>query len=204
MILRCALALAVSLQAYAVTPLDLKADGNTNPLAVGDAPRLSWRIESDKRGPDYGVPLVYQRDDEPRFFVPNNVHLIGLMNTADRSLSIVDYALRRRFAFMTLTPRFASDLFKNWLSERHMPDALVSLVSSRMSTLNAMISSDPLLGESYQVGHSFFCPVGEDFSDLNRVWYEGIVKTEIAPLLHEYWFDNPKRASEAEGALLAP
>jgi 5-methylcytosine-specific restriction protein B len=165
---------------------------------------LLMLIESDKRGPDYGVPLVYQRDDEPRFFVPNNVHLIGLMNTADRSLSIVDYALRRRFAFMTLTPRFASDLFKNWLSERHMPDALVSLVSSRMSTLNAMISSDPLLGESYQVGHSFFCPVGEDFSDLNRVWYEGIVKTEIAPLLREYWFDNPKRASEAEGALLAP
>jgi 5-methylcytosine-specific restriction protein B len=165
---------------------------------------LLMLVESDKRGPDYAVPLVYQRSDEPRFFVPDNVHLIGLMNTADRSLSIVDYALRRRFAFMTLAPRFASEHFREWLLERHMPEELVSLVSSRMSALNATISSDPLLGESYQVGHSFFCPVGEDFSDLTREWYEGIVKTEVAPLLREYWFDNPKRASEAEGALLAP
>lgn len=165
---------------------------------------LLMLIEADKRGPDYAVPLVYQRADEPRFYVPDNVHLIGLMNTADRSLSIVDYALRRRFAFMTLTPRFKSEHFKAWLLDRYMPDALVSLVSSRMSALNAMIASDPLLGESYQVGHSFFCPVGDDFSDLDRAWYDSIVNTEVLPLLREYWFDNPKRASEAEGALLAP
>jgi 5-methylcytosine-specific restriction enzyme B len=165
---------------------------------------LLMLIESDKRGLDYAVPLVYQRDDEPRFFVPENVHLIGLMNTADRSLSIVDYALRRRFAFMTLVPRFASEHFREWLLDRHMPEELVSLVANRMSALNETIASDPLLGESYQVGHSFFCPVGDDFSDLNREWYDGIVKTEVAPLLREYWFDNPKRASEAEGALLAP
>ena len=85
-----------------------------------------------------------------------------------------------------------------------MPEELVALVANRMSAVNATIASDPLLGESYQVGHSFFCPVGDDFSNLNRQWYDGIVKTEVAPLLREYWFDNPKRASEAEGALLAP
>jgi 5-methylcytosine-specific restriction protein B len=165
---------------------------------------LLMLIESDKRGPEYAVPLVYHKVDEPRFYIPENVHLIGLMNTADRSLSIVDYALRRRFAFMTLTPRFGSEEYKTWLSERDMPATLVALVTNRMVQLNKMIADDNLLGESFQVGHSFFCPIGDDFSDLDRSWYEGIVRTEVLPLLREYWFDNPKRAREAEEALLAP
>jgi 5-methylcytosine-specific restriction protein B len=165
---------------------------------------LLMLIESDKRGPEYAVPLVYHKADELRFYIPENVHLIGLMNTADRSLSIVDYALRRRFAFMTLTPRFGSEEYKTWLLERDMPATLVALVTNRMVQLNKTIADDNLLGESFQVGHSFFCPIGDDFSDLDRSWYEGIVRTEVLPLLREYWFDNPKRAREAEEALLAP
>jgi 5-methylcytosine-specific restriction protein B len=165
---------------------------------------LLMLIESDKRGPEYAVPLVYHKADEPRFYIPENVHLIGLMNTADRSLSIVDYALRRRFAFMTLTPRFGSEEYKTWLLERDMQATLVALVTNRMVQLNKTIADDNLLGESFQVGHSFFCPIGDDFSDLDRSWYEGIVRTEVLPLLREYWFDNPKRAREAEEALLAP
>ncbi len=164
---------------------------------------LLMLIEADKRGPEFAVPLVYQRESEPRFFVPANVYLIGLMNLADRSLAIVDYALRRRFAFMTLTPQYSSSVFRSWLLDRQMNMDLVELVVTRLTALNQEIADDPLLGENYQVGHSFFCPKGEVFSGLDRGWYEGIIRTEIVPLLREYWFDNPKRVEKAQEGLLA-
>ena len=126
------------------------------------------------------------------------------MNVADRSLAMVDYALRRRFAFMTLKPQYDSKVFRNWLIERNMPDGLVNLVIDRMMALNEEIANHPLLGENYQVGHSFFCPKGENFTGLDRNWFDGIVVTEIAPLLQEYWFDNPKRSEQARQRLIAP
>lgn len=164
---------------------------------------LLMLIEADKRGPEFAVPLVYQNDGEPRFYVPANVHLIGLMNLADRSLAIVDYALRRRFAFMTLTPQYSSRVFRQWLTDRKMQLELAGLVATRMITLNQEIADDPLLGENYQVGHSFFCPRGDDFSGLDRSWFEGVVRSEIVPLLKEYWFDNARRVEQAEEGLLA-
>jgi 5-methylcytosine-specific restriction protein B len=165
---------------------------------------LLMLIEADKRGPEYVLPLVYHKKDEPRFYVPKNVYLIGLMNLADRSLAMVDYALRRRFAFMSLKPQFKGDLFRQWLLDRGMSDELVGLIVDRMIALNQEISDDTLLGENYQIGHSFFCPKGNNFEGLDRSWYEAIVQTEIIPLLREYWFDNPKRASEIAGRVLAP
>jgi 5-methylcytosine-specific restriction protein B len=60
-----------------------------------------------------------------------------------------------------------------------------------------------LLGENYKIGHSFFCPKGENFAGLDKDWYEGIVRTEITPLLKEYWFDDQTKADEAERMLLA-
>lgn len=164
---------------------------------------LLMLIESDKRGPDHAVPLVYRKNSEARFFVPENLYLIGLMNLADRSLALVDYALRRRFAFMTLEPKYESPLFRTWLIEGKMSVPLIDLIIERMSALNQYIAEEPLLGENYQIGHSFFCPKGSDFAGLDRHWYEGIVETEIVPLLKEYWFDNPKRAGEARERLLA-
>lgn len=164
---------------------------------------LLMLIEADKRGPEFAVPLVYQNDGEPRFYVPANVHLIGLMNLADRSLAIVDYALRRRFAFMTLTPQYSSQVFRQWLTDRKMQLELAELVATRMIALNQEIADDPLLGENYQVGHSFFCPRGDDFSGLDRSWFEGVVRSEIVPLLKEYWFDNARRVEQAQEGLLA-
>ena len=164
---------------------------------------LLMLIEADKRGPKHAVPLVYRREDESRFSVPENVYLIGLMNLADRSLAIVDYALRRRFAFVTLSPQYASPLFREWLGERDMDSVLVDLITSRMVALNQEIEKDPLLGENYQVGHSFFCPRGGDFSGLDRDWYEDVVQTEIVPLLKEYWFDDAKRVQQAQEGLMA-
>lgn len=164
---------------------------------------LLMLIEADKRGAEFALPLVYRDQDEPRFYVPSNLYLIGLMNVADRSLAMVDYALRRRFAFMTLKPQYESELFQQWLLDRSMSADLVQLIIERMSALNKEIREDPLLGENYQLGHSFFCPKGDSFAGLDKNWYQGIVRTEIVPLLQEYWFDNQKKADEAERRLLA-
>ena len=165
---------------------------------------LLMLLESDKRGPGHAVPLVYRRSNEQRFFVPENIYVIGLMNLADRSLALIDYALRRRFAFMTLRAEFGSSAFRGWLTARGMNSALVELIVARLTALNLEIGTDPLLGDNYQIGHSFFCPKGNDFSGLGREWYEEVVETEIVPLLREYWFDNLRRADEARGKLLAP
>lgn len=163
---------------------------------------LLMLLEADKRGPEFAVPLVYHNPEEPRFYVPQNLYLIGLMNLADRSLAMLDYALRRRFVFVTLKPQYGSEQFRNWLLERAMKPELVDLIVARMSALNRQIKDDSLLGENYQIGHSYFTPRGDDFSALDVEWYRGIVRTEVGPLLKEYWFDNPKKAEEAEEMLL--
>ena len=165
---------------------------------------LLMLIEADKRGAEFSLPLVYHKKDEPRFYVPKNLYLIGLMNVADRSLAMVDYALRRRFAFISLKPQFNGDLFRKWLIDRGMNVELVDLIVERMIALNQEIADDALLGENYQIGHSFFCPKGDNFEGLDRNWYEAIVQSEIVPLLREYWFDNSKRAEQITGKLLAP
>lgn len=164
---------------------------------------LLMLIEHDKRKPDFAVQLLYRHEDEPRFYIPQNVYLLGLMNLADRSLAMVDYALRRRFAFMTLKPQYESNLFRQWLEEREMHTDLIQLIVERLTALNKEIRDDPLLGENYQVGHSFFCPNGENFAGFDKNWYEAIVQTEIVPLLKEYWFDNAEKANEAERKLVA-
>lgn len=125
------------------------------------------------------------------------------MNVADRSLAIVDYALRRRFAFFALKPQYNQERFGRWLVERNMPSELVSLVIERMTALNLEIAADPLLGENYQIGHSFFCPKGDNFAGLDRTWYDYIIETEIMPLLREYRFDNFARSDQARQRLVA-
>jgi 5-methylcytosine-specific restriction protein B len=160
-------------------------------------------IERDKRGKDFSVPLVYRKEGEPRFFVPSNLYLIGLMNLADRSLAMVDYALRRRFGFITLVPQFQSILYRNWLIDRSMRHNLIELIIDKLSALNKIICDDPVLGENYQIGHSYFCPRGDDFSGLDEEWYQSIIRTEIIPLLKEYWFDNPSKVGDAVKNLLS-
>ena len=126
------------------------------------------------------------------------------MNLADRSLAMVDYALRRRFAFISLKPRFASPRFRDWLVERNMEQSLADLIIERLSALNNQIADDLTLGPNYQVGHSFFCPKGDNFAGLTRQWYQDVIETEIVPLLEEYWFDGRDRAVQARDQLLAP
>jgi 5-methylcytosine-specific restriction protein B len=165
---------------------------------------LLMLIESDKRSGEFSVPLVFPKDVEERFHVPANVYILGLMNIADRSLALVDYALRRRFAFATLQPQYRNHLFRDWLADRHMQDALIELIVDRMTALNGAIAADNLLGPTHEIGHSFFCPRGDDFTELDRHWYESVVETEIVPLLSEYWLDDSAKVREHREQLLAP
>lgn len=163
---------------------------------------LLMLLEADKRGMRPGVAMLYRRSDAERFSIPSNLFVIGTMNRADRSLAMVDYALRRRFAFVALTPRFSDPSFRKWLNERGMADSLVQHIIGRMNSLNATIAEDRQLGPDFSVGHSFFCPRGDDFSHLGMEWYRAVVETEIVPLLDEYWYDAPDKVKSATSALL--
>lgn len=143
---------------------------------------LMMLIEKDKRGEK--IKLLYSNE---WFTVPQNVKIIGMMNTADRSLALMDYALRRRFAFFNFAPAFSSDGFKNYLSEKNSAklEKLISVVES----LNNVISDDESLGEGFRIGHSYFCTDKEITDDLLK----SIVEYEIIPLIKEYWFDEPSK-----------
>jgi hypothetical protein len=162
---------------------------------------LMMLIEPDKRGPRHALPLTYQREGESDFFVPENVYLLGMMNTADRSLALVDYALRRRFRFIDVEPQFTSTAFQASLREGGAPAALVQTIVDRLTALNAAIADDTNLGPGYRIGHSYFCPPDDRPADAD--WYLDTVTQEIAPLLREYWFDAPETANDHVDALTA-
>jgi hypothetical protein len=162
---------------------------------------LMLLIERDKRGPGWATTLTYSKPDEPRFFVPENLYLLGMMNSADRSLSIVDYALRRRFSFELLEPMFSSDRFQDFLVHYGIPKEIVALIVARMTALNQAICEDRVnLGPGYRVGHSFFVPP-EDF-EYDPGWYRLVIETEIHPLLGEYWVDDPDKVDSWRDRLL--
>lgn len=150
---------------------------------------LFMLIESDKRGPKNKLQLLYSRE---LFYVPRNVHIIGMMNTADRSLAMLDYALRRRFAFVELRPAFESDGFRDYCAglDNSRFEALVREVES----LNRAIADDESLGEGFCIGHSYFCNMEAD--SCTDVALASIVEYELIPMLKEYWFDEPGKVRE--------
>ncbi len=155
---------------------------------------LMMLIESDKRGPDWAIPLTYSSGTDERFYIPENLYLIGLMNTADRSLAMVDYALRRRFAFIDLEPGFESDAFRQYLADKGAEPSFAEALIYKISKVNTAIAEDKAnLGAGFRIGHSFFCAIAEDRIP-DQDWYNQIINTEIAPLLREYWFDDASQA----------
>lgn len=159
-------------------------------------------IEADKRGPEFAIPLTYSESSTDTFHVPENVYLVGLMNTADRSLAMVDYALRRRFAFITLSPAFDTAAFRDALRAKQVSDAFVTRIVERVGRVNEDIRADVKnLGPGFEIGHSYFCPTAA-VSDAAS-WYTAVVDEEIRPLLEEYWFDEPDRVERAIGVLTA-
>lgn len=159
-------------------------------------------MEADKRSVDYAMRLAYPRENE-RFFVPPNLYIIGTMNVADRSLAIVDMALRRRFAFIELRPSFGEDWVQH-VSGLGYDLELLETYGERLRVLNETITHDSALGRQYCIGHSFFTPaVPLDDTGLNtQNWWRRVIETDIRPLLEEYWFDRPSIADTACAQLL--
>ena len=129
------------------------------------------------------------------FSVPKNLYIIGMMNTADRSLAMIDYALRRRFSFFTMRPAFENDTFVEYqLSlENERLDDLIDVVKE----LNQDIINDVSLGEGFCIGHSYFCGQTES----TKTWLSEIVEYDLIPMIDEYWFDNKDRARHWAGRL---
>jgi 5-methylcytosine-specific restriction protein B len=159
-------------------------------------------LEDTKRKQDEAIELAYSRDGE-RVYIPPNLHVIGTMNIADRSLALVDLALRRRFAFISLQPELGP-LWRAWCAAKaNLEESIINLVEQKMAELNKEIADDRSLGPQFRIGHSYVTPQeGVAISD-GKAWFSQIVQTEIAPLLEEYWFDAHEKAVEAKRRLLA-
>ncbi|MDD5792529.1 MAG: AAA family ATPase [Erysipelotrichaceae bacterium] len=142
---------------------------------------LLMLIEKDYRGSKHAIKLAY---NGKMFSVPENLYIIGMMNTADRSLAIIDYALRRRFSFFEMRPGFDSEGFKKYQNGLNSPlfDRLVATVQD----LNNDIRGDHSLGEGFEIGHSYFCGA----ENVTHAWLLSIVKYSLVPMLKEYWFDD--------------
>lgn len=160
-------------------------------------------MEADKRTPTEALALSYSENPDEKIYIPENLYIIGTMNIADRSLALLDLALRRRFAFIELKPAF-NDAWKKWVNHKFTIDlGLLAIIESRLTELNEMLAKDATLGPQFCIGHSYFTPATGQQINEAQAWYEQVVDTEICPLLAEYWFDAPKKVDEARKVLLA-
>ena len=148
---------------------------------------LFMLIETDKRGIE--LQLLYS---DEKFSVPPNVYIIGMMNTADRSLAMLDYALRRRFSFFTMKPGFQTDGFQTYQKSLNSKpfDNLISCIKQ----LNTSIAEDDSLGDGFCIGHSYFCGLTPE--TISKQSLSSIIEFELIPLLQEYWFDETVKAGD--------
>lgn len=158
-------------------------------------------MEVAKRQREEAIELAYRRTDGERVYVPPNLYVIGTMNIADRSLALVDLALRRRFAFVDLEPSLGP-AWRGWCTARGMSIAVVDRVAERVTALNTKISEASSLGPQFRIGHSYVTPEQDELVSDGRGWFLARVETEIAPLLEEYWYDAPETAKDARAALI--
>ncbi|WP_019239051.1 MULTISPECIES: AAA family ATPase [Enorma] len=143
---------------------------------------LLMPIEADHRGDSIELPI-----DRRRLAVPDNLYIIGMMNTADRGLALIDYALRRRFAFFDMKPALDAPGFQAMLQKTN--NKKLSALVDKVREINKEIEKDPALGKGFCIGHSYFC-VSESITDAD---VHGIARFEIEPLIAEYWFDDQQR-----------
>lgn len=161
---------------------------------------LMMLIEGDKRGEENKLKLAYRNEE---FYVPDNLYLIGMMNTADRSLAMMDYALRRRFSFFDVEPAFEKQQFKDYLKGYITDSSIVNKVIDRFTELNRKIADEETsgLGKGFCIGHSYFCnPPVDGQSD--QEWYDTIIEFEVSPLLDEYWWDDKNKAEDCKKDLM--
>ena len=150
---------------------------------------LFMLIEHDKRDECNSMRLLYA---DEQFYIPSNVHIIGMMNTADRSLAMLDYALRRRFAFFEMEPAFDSDGFREY--QENIANPKFNKLIEVIKRLNDVIKNDSSLGDGFRIGHSYFISSENDVIDDD--WLVTVVNYEVIPLLQEYWFDENGKVEE--------
>ncbi|GGE66502.1 5-methylcytosine-specific restriction protein B [Paenalcaligenes hominis] len=156
-------------------------------------------LEAGKRTPNEALELCYPDADGKRrpVHIPENLYVIGTMNIADRSLALVDLALRRRFAFVGLEPRLGQ-VWRDWVVKECAVDpGLVADIERRIAELNDQIAADARLGKQFRIGHSYVTPAHRLEAGDTKKWFQQVVETEIGPLLDEYWFDAPDEAQKA-------
>ena len=159
-------------------------------------------LEADKRTHQEALALSYPRNGTERVYIPPNLFVIGTMNVADRSLALVDLALRRRFAFIDLEPVFGES-WRRWVAEQCGIDTLFLFdIERRLTSLNQTIAEDGLLGPKFRVGHSAVTPNRDTVVADPAEWFRQVVETEVGPLLDEYWFDEPGKARTEKDKLL--
>ena len=158
-------------------------------------------MEADKRSEEYALALAYPKSEEERVHLPPNLYIIGTMNVADRSIAMVDLALRRRFAFIDLEPTFG-EVWRDWVNVQcGIPLDFLREVERKMTRLNEQIAADRNLGPQFRVGHSVVTPSGK-VNEAPAEWFRQVVETEIGPLLDEYWFDDMEKATSSKNELL--
>lgn len=152
---------------------------------------LLMLIEKDYRGTT--VTLAYSGTT---FSVPKNLYIIGMMNTADRSLAMIDYALRRRFSFYEMEPEFNSEGFKAY--QASLKNETFNALIEQIIDLNREINIDDSLGSGFRIGHSYFC--GQE--ECTEEWMKAVVYYDIIPMLQEYWFDDRQKVKRWENLLI--
>jgi 5-methylcytosine-specific restriction enzyme B len=154
-------------------------------------------IEDSKRDPAEALRLAYPRSVDERVYVPANLYIIGTMNLADRSLALVDLALRRRFAFLDLGPELG-DAWRRWCRRMGAPEPILDRIAGRLGELNKTIADHRALGPQYRVGHSFVTPATSPGHTAEAwvQWFYEVVEREIGPLLREYWYDDGPAVDE--------
>ncbi|MCD8301582.1 MAG: AAA family ATPase [Prevotellaceae bacterium] len=155
---------------------------------------LLMLIEKDYRGKK--TTLAY---DGRQFSVPVNLHIIGMMNTADRSLAMIDYALRRRFSFYEMAPAFDSDSFRQY--KEHLGNERFNLLIEKVKELNHAITNDNALGKGFRIGHSYFCNWEKDECTVEKM--RQVLDFDILPMLEEFWFDDASKVERWQSALRA-
>lgn len=153
---------------------------------------LLMLIEKDYRGKK--ATLAY---NGMPFSVPENLYLIGMMNTADRSLAMIDYALRRRFSFFEIDPGFGSEGFRAY--QKSLENETFDELISKIVELNEEIIRDKSLGKGFCIGHSYFC--GRTKENCTKEWMQSVVDYDILPMLSEYWFDDDSKVQRWENIL---
>lgn len=161
-------------------------------------------IDADKRSNDDAILLSHSRNKSEQVYVPPNLYIIGTMNVADRSMALVDMALRRRFDFFRLEPIF-DKTWSGWVHENFgvMETDILDKIGTAMTSLNEKITKTRILGPNFTIGHSYAMPkINDEILDI-ETWWRDVIKYKIGPLLQEYWFEDPETALAEKKKLLS-